>query len=102
MGAGDAKLMGVVGAFLGPKGLVIASLFTAVIGGFYALGLLIFHGHLKETGTRYTAMLKTFLGTKEFIYLASPQTEKPHKLCYGVAIALGTIASLFWTYLTDI
>lgn len=102
MGAGDAKLMGVVGAFLGPKEVVIASLFTAVIGGFYALELLISHGHLKETGKRYAAMLKTFLATREFMYLAPPQKEKSHKLRYGIAIALGTISSLFWNYLTDI
>jgi hypothetical protein len=57
---------------------------------------------MKETEKRYATMLKTFLGTQKFIYLAPPQTEKPRKLCYGVAIALGTIASLFWTYLTDV
>jgi len=44
MGAGDAKLMGAVGGLLGPAGTFIAFLFTAIIGGIYALGLLAFHG----------------------------------------------------------
>jgi len=37
MGAGDAKLMGTVGAILGARGVFIAFLFTAIIGGVYAL-----------------------------------------------------------------
>ncbi len=34
MGAGDAKLMGAVGAIVGAEGVLIASLFTAIAGGF--------------------------------------------------------------------
>ena len=37
MGAGDAKLMGAIGAIIGPRGVFLASLFTAVAGGIYAL-----------------------------------------------------------------
>ncbi len=40
MGAGDAKLLGSVGAILGPKGVFIAFLFTAIAGGIYAIILL--------------------------------------------------------------
>ena len=42
MGAGDAKLMGAVGAVLGPKGVFIAFLLTALTGGIYAIIALIF------------------------------------------------------------
>jgi prepilin peptidase CpaA len=95
MGAGDAKLMGAVGGVLGPRGTFIAFLFTAIIGGIYALALLAFHGHLKETAERYGTILKTFFFTRQFIYIPSPRREKETRLCYGVAIALGTLISVF-------
>ena len=95
MGAGDAKLMGAVGGVLGPRGTFIAFLFTAIIGGIYALALLAFHGHLKETAKRYGTILKTFFFTRQFIYIPSPRREKETRLCYGVAIALGTLISVF-------
>jgi prepilin peptidase CpaA len=99
MGAGDVKLMGVVGAFLGPEGVFIASLFTAVTGGVCAVALLILHGHLKEIIKRYGAMLKTFIFTKNLVYLPPPQGEKKPRLYYGIAITLGTLASLLLKYL---
>ncbi len=96
MGAGDAKLMGAVGALLGPKGAFIAFLFTAIVGGIYALALLALHGSLKETGKRYGTMLRTFLFTKQFMYMPSPADKKKQvRLCYGLAIALGTLISVY-------
>jgi prepilin peptidase CpaA len=95
MGAGDAKLMGAVGGVLGPRGTFIAFLFTAIIGGIYALGLLALHGQLKEIAKRYWIILKAFLLTGQFIYIPSPPREKEMRLCYGVAIALGTLISVF-------
>jgi prepilin peptidase CpaA len=94
MGAGDVKLMGAVGGLLGPKGVFTAFVFTAIMGGLYALALLTFHGHLKETAKRYGAILKTFMLTKELIYTAPAKFEKKPRLCYGVAIALGTLISV--------
>jgi prepilin peptidase CpaA len=94
MGAGDAKLMGSVGALLGPKGALIAFLSTAIVGGIYALVILTFHGYLKEIAKRYGAILKTFILTKEIIYIAPAKSKKKPRLCYGVAIALGTLISV--------
>ena len=37
MGAGDVKLLGVAGAFLGPAGAILAGLATFIIGGIYGL-----------------------------------------------------------------
>ncbi len=45
MGAGDVKLMGVVGACLGPRQVFHAFLWTGLTGGLYALILLAFHPH---------------------------------------------------------
>ena len=94
MGAGDAKLLGAVGGILGPKGVFAAFLFTALVGGIYALFLLAYHGYLKKTILRYRMMLKTFLLTRNFIYVPPPAREGKPKLWYGLAIALGTFLSL--------
>ena len=94
MGAGDVKLMGAVGGFLGPKGVLAAFLFTALIGGIYALIVLGRGGYLKAALKRYTAMLRTFVSTGKIIYAPAPGREKDLKLWYGIAIAIGTIFSM--------
>lgn len=37
MGAGDVKLLGVAGAFLGPLGALVAGLATLIVGGIYGI-----------------------------------------------------------------
>ena len=96
MGAGDAKLMGAVGAVLGAKGVFVAFLFTAITGGVYALIIvLIKRQHFKGFFTRQAAALKTFIYTRQFIPISEDNNEKKPKLCYGIAIALGTLFSVF-------
>jgi prepilin peptidase CpaA len=96
MGAGDIKLMGAVGSLLGPKGVFTAFLFTAIIGGIYALLVLVLSRNLRNTVKRYGTMLKTFVLTQTMIYIPPSREEMKPRLCYGVAIALGTILSVFY------
>lgn len=93
MGGGDVKLMGAAGAFLGPKGVVLAFFYTALIGGIYAIILIIKGGHLREDLGRYAIALKTFFCPGMLACLPVPRGERP-KLCYSVAIALGTIVAV--------
>ena len=96
MGAGDAKLMGAVGAILGARGVFIAFLLTAIIGGVYALMIvLIKRQHFKGFFTRQAATLKTFIFIRQFIPIPEDSNEKKPRLCYGIAIALGTLSSVF-------
>ena len=96
MGAGDAKLMGTVGAILGARGVFIAFLFTAIIGGVYALIVVLTkRQHFKGFFTIQAATLKTLIFTKQFIPISGDTNEKKPKLCYGIAIALGTLFSVF-------
>jgi len=94
MGAGDVKLMAAVGALLGPHGVFDAFLGTALAGGIYALIILALKGYLLDTLKRFGLMLKTFFTTKKFIYIPPPREGKTPLLCYGVAISLGTMASV--------
>ena len=100
MGAGDAKLMGTVGAILGIRGVFVAFLCTAIAGGIYALILfLVQRQHFKGFFTRHATTLKTFIFTKQFIPIPGDSDEKKPKLCYGIAIALGTLFSVFLEFL---
>jgi prepilin peptidase CpaA len=94
MGAGDVKLMAAVGSLLGPQGVFEAFLGTALAGGIYAFLVLAAKGYLRDTLKRFGLMIKTFFLTKKFIYIPPQQQENPPLLCYGVAISLGTMASL--------
>ena len=90
-GAGDAKLMGAVGAVLGSKSVFIAFLITALVGGIYAIILILlnkkqFKGFIKKQ----FITLQLFILTRKFIPDPVEENNKKPKLCYGVAIALGT------------
>ena len=94
MGAGDVKLMGGIGSILGLKGVFAAFLGTALVGGIYAIILLILHGHLKGTVKRYGEILKVFLFTGRFTYLPPEEGTELPVLSYGIAIAFGTVFSV--------
>ena len=93
MGAGDAKFMGAIGGLLGPKGIFVAFLLTALIGGVYSVSLLAFYGNLGNTLKRYRLIFGTFFVTGKLTYLPPPAQETP-RLRYGVAIALGTLVTV--------
>jgi prepilin peptidase CpaA len=96
MGAGDAKLMGAAGAFLGAKGTVIAAVMSVLIGLIYAIVLLFIHSDYACSFFRRVVMtLKSFILTRQFIPIPPSKHEKQLVLSYGVPIALGTICYLF-------
>ena len=96
MGAGDVKLMGVVGVFLGPGGVFAAFLATAVVGGLYAIILLKLNGLLKETIIRYRVMLTTLLISRRIDYIPPEKGAKKPFMAYGVAIAIGTLVVVIY------
>lgn len=94
MGAGDVKLLGAVGGFLGPQGVFRSFLFIGIVGGIYVIAVLAFQGTLKETLSRYWRILKGFISTLTLTYIPSPGMKNQARLPYGVAIALGTLLSV--------
>jgi prepilin peptidase CpaA len=96
MGAGDAKLMGAVGGMIGAKGVFYAFLCTAIVGGIYALVLILmrrtyFNGFFKQK----IATLWTFVLTRKYIPDPIQVDKNRPRLCYGLAIALGTGLYIF-------
>ena len=100
MGAGDVKLMGAVGAVLGPSATLYALLCTALVGGIYALIVLALNTeHLKSLMRRFALMRKTLVSTGHVAYVPAADAEEKIKFCYGVAIAIGTLGFVVWEYL---
>jgi len=93
LGAGDAKLMGVVGAFLGPKGCFVAFLGTALVGGVAAIALLAWHGAFRSTCRRWLRM-GSLLTLGQPGYEPPTASESALRLRYALAIAVGTIGVL--------
>ena len=96
MGAGDAKLMGAVGGMIGAKGVFFAFLCTAIVGGVYALVLILVHrphfsGFLKKQMTT----LWTFILTRKYFPDPIQTGQNRPRLCYGLAIAIGTGLYIF-------
>lgn len=109
MGAGDVKLMGVVGACLGPGRTLHAFVWTAFAGGLYAVILLAIHPHqlvifLKTCFSKCLGVARAFRRGMDAARIPPlsqeemTQEARPLKVCYGVAIALGTIGYMLWEH----
>jgi len=89
-GAGDVKLLGAVGSFLGAHGVFMVFILSCILGGTYALFLLASKGLLLSTFKRYGRIIRCFIITQNLIYIPPTIKEKALKVRFGIAIALGT------------
>ena len=80
-GAGDVKAMAAVGAFLGPKGALLAATWTLLVGG---VGALIVVAALRWKAARNESSWRLSEAGR-------------HRFPYGLAIACGTALSLGWS-----
>jgi prepilin peptidase CpaA len=95
MGAGDVKFMAAAGAALGWYGVVWAFLLGSVAGGIYALILI---ASRRGVASRLWQSLR-----EQFLLLVvtghvdvRPGARDLPCLCYGVALAVGTLAVTAW------
>lgn len=92
MGAGDVKLLAAVGSFVGPSGVLAAALVTALLGGVYAVAVMMKHWGPRSSLQRVGTMVKTWVVTGGLA--SSPAAPGPQpKLRYGLVIGLGTLIS---------
>jgi prepilin peptidase CpaA len=95
MGAGDVKLMGVIGAALGVRGVVNACIFTSLAGGILAIVLLLVHNRSFKFLNSYAVAMNASIGERRVIGVDVSEGKKP-KVYYALAIAAGTIYTMCW------
>lgn len=103
MGAGDVKLMAMVGAFVGPQLVIGATLATLIAGGIMAVIATLWK---KEFWKLIENLKVMFLGSMtRFAAGQLPLPEQPvasvGKLPYALAIAAGTLGYLAWARYTS-
>ena len=98
MAAGDVKLLGVVGSFLGPWGAVVAGLATMMAGAVFGIAILFWY--------RLWPLLETHAGLFFGPHNSSTRTppvsqtvqtrSKTTHIPYAPAVAAGTMAALWY------
>ena len=100
MGAGDVKLMAMVGAFVGPQLVIGAALFTLIAGGFMAIGVTLqkrAFGRLMDNLKLMLLGSMAKLGSGQMPIPDQPATSVG-KLPYAVAVASGSLGYLLWNH----
>jgi prepilin peptidase CpaA len=94
MGAGDVKLMGVVGSTLGAWGAVVAGLATMMAGGILAILYVVWLFTKPAIVSRISRVMQPFTGNAAANDDITWQTVRAAEIPYAVAIAAGTFATL--------
>jgi prepilin peptidase CpaA len=97
LGAGDVKLVGALGAWLGPLEIVWLALFTGVAGGVLAIVVSLARGYLGQALRNIWLLLMHWrvAGIRPLPEMTIHHGTGP-KLAYGVAILAGTMVTV-WT-----
>jgi prepilin peptidase CpaA len=88
-GAGDVKLLGALGTLLGPGGVLMAFIYTAIVGGIVAAVLATKRRMLRQTLERVAGLLRTPRAEVSRIVGSSPDS----RFAYAPAIALGALVA---------
>jgi prepilin peptidase CpaA len=88
-GAGDVKLFAAVGTLLGPSVILMAFVYTALLGGVLALVVAVHRGRLHDTLQETATLVLT--GGANVAKIERPSTN--NRFAYAPAIALGTLVA---------
>ncbi len=94
LGAGDWKLVGALGAFLGPRQLILVLIVTILVNGVMAVSMIVWKKRVKRTARNFVHMLAALAAFQmpgRELTLDNPDAVK---VPFGVAVA---IAVIFYT-----
>jgi prepilin peptidase CpaA len=91
LGAGDWKLAGALGAFVGPGVLINLLMVSVFVAGIMAVGLVIYKHRVKETLGNMGRLLGSMLMFRMPAAEVSLENPQSLKIPYGVALALTTL-----------
>ncbi|HYQ72616.1 MAG TPA: prepilin peptidase [Gammaproteobacteria bacterium] len=98
MGAGDVKLMVMAAAFLDPRYALLAAGLSLATGSLMGLGILLMRRGFGCMARRYVSTFQCLAVTGRWSYVP-PEAHEPAaaRFPYALAIALGTLAALWWS-----
>jgi prepilin peptidase CpaA len=88
-GAGDVKFLAALGTLLGPKGVLMAFVYSALAGGVLAVLVALSRRRLKDTLER-TAM---FVSTRGANVVEIERSSSDNRFAYAPAIAIGALTA---------
>jgi len=97
MGAGDIKLLGVVGSILGAWGAIVAGLATMMAGGILAILYMVWLVTKPDVVSRMSHLVQRITGKAAASDdVMTWQNVRAAEIPYAVAVAAGTFATLFY------
>ena len=96
MGAGDVKLVGALGAWLGPGDTFWLAMYTGIAGAVMALIVGAWHGYLRQAWSNVWLLLTHWRasGLRPFPELTLATSRGP-RLAYAAPILVGTVVMLW-------
>lgn len=88
-GAGDVKLFAAFGTLLGPAGIGVAFIYTAIAGGIIAVLVAVLRRQLEVTVERTGRLLRT--GGANVVEIEAPTAD--NRFAYAPAIAIGALVA---------
>ena len=96
LGAGDVKLLGALGAWLGPQDVFWVAMYTGLAGGVLALIVAFARGYLRQAWLNVWLLLTHWrvMGLRPMSELTLETSQGP-RLAYAVPILAGTIVTIW-------
>jgi prepilin peptidase CpaA len=96
LGAGDVKLLGAIGAWLGPFDVFWVALYTSIAGGVMAIAVALAKGYLRQAVQNLRLLFTHWrvMGIRPLDEL-SLKNERAPRLAYALPIAVGVMVTLW-------